>query len=169
LRSRGSREDEIREALSALNGVDDFVRGRVDRAQAQAALDRAWTRRWASSSPLPRHLPSASEIRSWVRWRDLDFDPLRSWERISAPVLLLYGAEDRNVPVDRNANRIAAALTRGGNSDVTLEIFPGADHEVMLPSGPGPDTGGRWRWPRPAPGYIEKTIEWVRVKARLQR
>ena len=47
---------------------------------------------------------------------------------MTAPVLLVYGARDERVPPDASAQAIQAALAAAGNHDVTLRIYPDADH-----------------------------------------
>jgi alpha-beta hydrolase superfamily lysophospholipase len=80
--------------------------------------------------------------------------PLDWWPWIRVPVLLVYGAEDRRVPAAESARWIAEALRRAGNSDVTVRIFPGADHSFRLP----PTASG---WPVTAPGYVSALREWL--------
>ena len=85
------------------------------------------------------------------------FAPYRAldwWSRVRVPVLLLYGAEDQRVPAAASAERIAAALRGAGNSDVTIRLYPGADHTFRLPPGPG-------GWPATAPGYLSELLDWI--------
>jgi dipeptidyl aminopeptidase/acylaminoacyl peptidase len=57
----------------------------------------------------------------------LKYDPLPTAERVRCPVLILHGDQDEKVPVE-DANRLAGAIRRGGNKDVTVKIFPGYNH-----------------------------------------
>jgi dienelactone hydrolase len=82
------------------------------------------------------------------------YDPLAWWSRVKVPVLLVYGANDQRVPAEESAKRIAAALRRAGNKDVTVRIYPGADHTFRLPPGPS-------GWPATAPGYVSDLIGWL--------
>jgi pimeloyl-ACP methyl ester carboxylesterase len=59
----------------------------------------------------------------------LDFDPRTSWEKIRIPVLAVWGALDRSVPVKESAARLAEALKQAGNRDYTLVTFPKGNHE----------------------------------------
>lgn len=59
-----------------------------------------------------------------------DEERLRS---IEAPILGLFGAEDRGIPVDL-VKRFEAALDRLGK-DHTIHIYPGADHTFANPTG----------------------------------
>jgi dipeptidyl aminopeptidase/acylaminoacyl peptidase len=82
------------------------------------------------------------------------YQPLQWWAKVRVPVLLLYGAEDKRVPPSESAARIAHTLRRAGNRDVTLRIFPGADHTFRLHPGPS-------GWPDTAPGYISTLTDWL--------
>ncbi len=82
------------------------------------------------------------------------YDPLAWWSRVKVPVLLLYGANDQRVPAAQSAERIAAALRRAGNADVTVRIYPGADHTFRLAPGPS-------GWPVTAPQYVPDLLDWL--------
>ncbi|MFJ9367553.1 serine aminopeptidase domain-containing protein [Nocardia sp. NPDC101769] len=54
--------------------------------------------------------------------------------KLTAPVLILQGAEDANVP-PAGSSSLDAALATAGNRDHTLHVFPGLGHSL----GPTPD------------------------------
>lgn len=161
LRERGFSEAEISEALATLKQVDEFVRTGGDRQALQSLLDQAWTKRWAASTILPRTAPTAADQSRLFRWRNLDFDPAPIWERIRIPVLAFFGDRDNVVPVQQSVERIDRALKQARNADVTIKVFPDADHTIKLRFGGRPDLGGKWDWARPAPGYIDMMIDWT--------
>ncbi|MDQ2667740.1 MAG: alpha/beta hydrolase, partial [Gemmatimonadota bacterium] len=68
----------------------------------------------------------------------LAFDPEAAARRVGVPVLVVHGATDLQVPA-ADADRLAAALRSGGNSDVTVRVFPGIDHVLLT------DASGDWR------------------------
>jgi dienelactone hydrolase len=161
LRERGFSETEINEALSTLKQVDEFVRTGGDSNAVQALLDQAWTKRWAPSTILPRTVPTATDKSTLYRWRNLDFDPAPVWSQIRVPVLAFFGERDNVVPVQQSVARIDQALKRAQNQDVTIKVYPDADHIIKLRFGQRPDTGGRFDWARPAPGYLDMMIDWT--------
>lgn len=83
------------------------------------------------------------------------YQPLEWWARVRVPVLLIYGGADQRVPAADSAARIASTLLRAGNGDVTVRIFPGADHTFRLPPGPS-------EWPVTAPGYVAAILDFLR-------
>lgn len=82
------------------------------------------------------------------------YHPLEWWARVRVPVLLLYGGDDQRVPAAESARRIEGALRAAGNTDVTVRIYPGADHTFRMPPGPS-------GWPTTAPAYIEDVRSWL--------
>lgn len=130
LRRTGFSQDDIVQAMASLRRVDDFVRNGGDATEMQNSLDSAHLNRWASYTTLPRLAPTPEDIRSWLRWRNLDLDPIGYWRTISCPVLLLYGENDEVVPVDVSSMRIRDALMKGGNSRVMIKMFSGENHNI---------------------------------------
>ena len=161
LRERGFSETEISEALATLKQVDQFVRTGGDGNAVQALLDQAWTKRWASSTILPRTAPTATDKTRLFRWRNLDFDPAPVWSQIKVPVLAFFGERDNVVPVQQSVARIDQALKQAKNADVTIKVYSDADHIIKLPFGQRPDTGGRFDWARPVPEYLDMMIDWT--------
>jgi len=82
--------------------------------------------------------PIASAVpkqRRPVWWeKNGDVDPIPYWERVEAPVLVLYGREDErdNVPVQTSVDRLAALQAQRG-SDFTVEVFDGVGHGFREP------------------------------------
>jgi uncharacterized protein len=145
LRAHHLSETEIGEAMRAERRLDDYVR-RGDAAAMQAMLDAARRSRWAGLTTLPGAIPTAAERRLYLRWVDLDLDPLAFWRRLNLPVLIAYGTADENVPAEESARRIAAALA---GRDVSLRRYPGANHNLV-----------------PAPGLEADLIGWTRAALR---
>ena len=65
----------------------------------------------------------------------LTIDPIQYDRQVRCPVLIIQGGADATIPV-RSAQRIASAMRVGGNSDVTVRIYPGVSHALL------PDPGG---------------------------
>ncbi|MDP6564457.1 MAG: alpha/beta hydrolase [Alphaproteobacteria bacterium] len=73
---------------------------------------------------------AAGEANAWWTFF-FDFDPSIPAREVSAPVLILHGDRDSNVPV-AHAHKLAQAIRSGGNSDVTVKIHPDHNH-LFLP------------------------------------
>jgi uncharacterized protein len=124
------------------------ARGRLD------SLVTAWHGRPWFIQPPPPADAYWSFSRSFAQVRPIDW-----WRRVRVPVLLLYGAADQRVPPNESARRIEDALRGAGNRNVTVRIFPGADHTFRLP----PAASG---WPVTAPGYLRSVRDWFGQQAR---
>ncbi|HZD74908.1 MAG TPA: alpha/beta fold hydrolase [Actinomycetota bacterium] len=84
------------------------------------------------------------------------YDPVPVLERVTCPVLAIWGERDIYVPVTASLERFRAALDRAGNPAYQLEVIPDADHGLRLPA-----TGGAERGPR-VPDLMERIITWLR-------
>lgn len=62
-----------------------------------------------------------------------DFDPLPYWRRVEVPVLVLYGAEDTNVPTRASAERLRGL----GKPNLRVVVFEGSGHALEDPPGRG--------------------------------
>jgi len=65
--------------------------------------------------------------RGWMRFF-LSHDPTTDWARVKVPVLALFGVLDVQVDLWQNRAGILAALQQARNSDVTVAVFPRANH-----------------------------------------
>lgn len=95
------------------------------------------------------------------RWAFLrahrDWDPVPFWEAVTSPVLVLYGAEDRNQPSRESADRLESAFTRTGHDDAVVRVLPGLGHSLR--SGPM----------GPLDPAVERTLsEWLTARIRRE-
>jgi uncharacterized protein len=80
------------------------------------------------------HVDSMAAGNAWMKFF-LSYDPLAIAPRVHVPVLILQGANDRQVEAVQ-AGELAAALKAGGNRDVTVHVLPGINH-LFLPETSG--------------------------------
>jgi uncharacterized protein len=88
--------------------------------------------------------------------RIYDYDPVPALERVTCPVLAIWGQRDLYVPVAASAEAFAAALGRAGNGSFRLEVVPDADHGLRLPAAAGAERGPR------IPDLMDMVISWLR-------
>jgi len=88
--------------------------------------------REAALAEYARTLDSAATATPWWKFF-LDYDGTATARRVRAPVLILHGEKDYQVPV-AEAEKTASAVRGGGNRDVSVRVFPGANH-LFLPDG----------------------------------
>ena len=84
------------------------------------------------------------------------YDPAPVLRKVKVPVLVLFGAADQLVPagaMDEIAARGETALKQGGNKNVTVKIFPNADHDLSVKL-----DSGQWVAP---PDYHSLLASWI--------
>ncbi|MGI8548451.1 MAG: alpha/beta hydrolase family protein [Gemmatimonadaceae bacterium] len=81
-------------------------------------------------------LNTAVSSQPWTRYF-ATYDPAVTARKVHTPVLILQGANDRQVSPDQ-AEMLEATFRSGGNKDVTTRVFPGLDHLFLT------DATGSW-------------------------
>lgn len=72
--------------------------------------------------------PQVSFMQSrWLRYF-IDFDPAEALAGVKVPVLAFFGERDMQVPPAVNRAPFEAALARASNQQVTIKVFPEANH-----------------------------------------
>jgi hypothetical protein len=99
---------------------------------------------------------------------DPNLDPAPILRRVRCPVLAIYGAKDRMVPVAENKPLLERFLREGGNRDVTIKVFPGGNHGLWL-CRTGTLTeivrmSRQKRLRRYVPGYRELMVRWIKSR-----
>ena len=125
LRIKGFAQADIDQALATRHAVDSYLRGELDRANAQAALDAAVGKPWFEHIYMSAKLGEPATSR-WLK--EMRHDPRETLERVTAPVLMIYGAADPWVPAQLSVERLAAAK----RPNVDTVVIAGADHSMML-------------------------------------
>jgi dienelactone hydrolase len=137
--------------------ISDWLGHGHDRKRLEEELDRVHDTAWRRASSLPHHLPRGATLESWY-WRGRTLDPLPGWRALEVPALVVFGAADELLPAGISAAAIERALGQGANPDHTLKVFASANHTLrVLPL----VAGGKWDWPRAAPGYLDLVTRWM--------
>ena len=89
-----------------------------------------------------------------------NFDTLPVWQKVHAPVLLIYGEKDALVPPDDSITAIGAELARAGTPYAAF-IVPGAVHNLTIQ----PEPGAAFFWWHQAPGVVDTVVDWVKARA----
>lgn len=157
-----SEEDVARAAAYTKLMFDTAYRG-GDWAKLAAATEKAKGTKWSDQVQLAT---SSEDLAGWRRQR---YDPAAVLQRTRIPVLALFGERDSSVPPSENAELMARYLAAAGNRDVTIKIFPRANHNLEwfgeLRGGTWSWPSGYWVWSKRAPDYTETVIGWLRAHA----
>jgi pimeloyl-ACP methyl ester carboxylesterase len=78
---------------------------------------------------IDRTLPSAvtSYQLPWLR-AFITFDPAPVLATVRCPALVVFGERDTQVPPSTNRPPLEAAFAKGGNTNVTIKVYPEANH-----------------------------------------
>jgi pimeloyl-ACP methyl ester carboxylesterase len=90
----------------------------------------------------------------------LGYNPGDDWEQITVPVLALFGELDVQVDVSQNQPALEAALAHAGNDDVTMVIFPTANH-LFQDAKTGSPAEYAALSPEFVPGFLETITDWL--------
>ena len=64
---------------------------------------------------------------------ELNYDPVPALERVTCPMLAIWGDKDVIVPVEKSVTVFDESLKRAENEDYTLKVFPNLDHGLQPP------------------------------------
>ncbi len=147
LRRHGYGDADLAELGRLRATVEAYQRGDLDRATAQAAVDRSAARPWFPLAYLLRELPDRPGT-----WRDMDFDPVPVFARVTCPTLLFYGTTDAWVPIDASVAAWRRA-TAGAATPPTVHRLDGCDHYPTLGGGEDLDSI--------SPQYAATMLRWL--------
>jgi len=150
----GISENEIADAERVINIYFTYLATGENRADLVTELERDRDKPWYKYASLDKILPSEVNRVNW-QWV-ATWDPSPLIEKISCPVLLMFGERDTEFPTEIAVKKWRDGLKKAGNTNGTLMVFPGAGHGIRMREG---FTGsGR---PPFADGYAEAMIGWL--------
>jgi dipeptidyl aminopeptidase/acylaminoacyl peptidase len=110
------------------------------------------------------HLDSMAAKNSWMHFF-LSYAPEPTARKVRVPVLILQGANDRQVPAQQ-AEKLAAAFRAGGNQDVTVHVFPGRNHLFIVDPVGNPQEYGRLAMNKIDAEVLGVVADWLADKLR---
>ena len=125
LRIKGFPQSDIDQAIAARSAVDDFQRGKRDRASAQSILDAATTKPWFVHTYLEKTFKDPDQS-GWAK--EMRHDPMTTLDAVKQPAIVIYGSADPWVPVQTSLDRLRASSARHPNVEVA--VIDGADHAM---------------------------------------
>src|SRR5262249_53347203 len=155
MRHDGFSETEIREALAYLELKWQVARsGGEGWDRLQAATENARDKRWFDRVHPATRLDDI--VPSWKL--QMEYDPMPALERVKCPVLAIFGELDALTPVVETTANYRKGLRKAGNRDLTIEVFPNADHALLV----WPKPGDQAHWPVLAAGYLDTMTNWIK-------
>lgn len=146
--------EDIDDANRVLDAYFNFLATGDNRAGLVTELEKSRNKSWYKYASLDRILPSDENRSNWS-WV-ASWDPAPHIEKITCPVLLMFGDRDTDHPTEIAVQKWREGLKKAGNNNVTLMVFAGAGHGIrMRDSHTG---GGRAPF---ADGYSEAMLGWL--------
>ena len=103
----------------------------------------------------------------WFRYF-LSYDPGPALERLTCPVLALFGEKDTQVIPAQNQPVMEKALRKAGNRDVTFKVFPGANH-LFQKAGTGSPSEYAKLDKAFVPGFLDTISGWIIEKTKTTK
>lgn len=158
LRIKGFSQVDIDLAISARTGVDDFMRGKLDRQTAQTRLDAISDKPWFEFTYLSKTFNDPDKS-GWAK--EIRHDPLASIANVAAPALVIFGSGDPWVPATLSMNRLANFTASHRNFEAV--VVDDADHSMMTSATPEQQVDPAF-FPRQAPDsaeYFGRLAAWL--------
>ena len=143
MRADGCTEGEIKEALDeralGYNLLRTIATTGAGWDQLEALANRVRGKKWLQYIGVDETWFDGSDLRSSLTaaveavGKDyLSHNPRGALEKVTCPVLAIFGESDIMVPVKDSASVFEEALNEAGNKDYTIKVFPEADHGIMV-------------------------------------
>ncbi|MGW0435569.1 alpha/beta hydrolase [Micromonospora sp. NPDC003197] len=145
LLQRGYGDTDLAELACLREALEGAVRGHIDRATAQAVIDRYVDRPWFPLSYVPRDLRGHPGT-----WEDMDYDPQPVIAQVNCPTLLFYGESDEWTPAEES---IAVWRRVAGTNDLTVHRLTGCTHS--------PTHSGAGTLESVSPDYASTLLDWL--------
>jgi uncharacterized protein len=92
-------------------------------------------------------------------------DPAESLSKVTSPALVLFGERDMQVPPATNRPLIEAALGAAKNGDVTVKVYPEANHLFIKSITGNPSEYAKLEKVF-VPGFLDDLSTWILMRAK---
>ena len=150
----GLSDSEQSQAFDLVGAYFKYLATGKGRSRVAALLEGTNGRLSPLAKQLTRILPSEENRTNWS-WV-ATWNPSQSIEKITCPVLLMFGDKDTEHPTQLAVQKWKMGLKKAGNKNVTVVVFPGAGHGIRMREG----FSGKGRPPF-ADGYSEVMLGWL--------
>jgi uncharacterized protein len=98
----------------------------------------------------------------WMRYF-LAYDPAEAWSQVTVPVLAVFADRDVQVDLEQNLPPLEAALAAAGNGDLTVMVFPEANHLFQWADSGHVDEYLRLEMAF-MPGFLDNVSSWLSAR-----
>jgi pimeloyl-ACP methyl ester carboxylesterase len=181
MKADGSTEEEIKNTLELSKKVFTALKSNMEKEEIIAEIKQQISKNY---DKLPDELKETIEDKEiysettaieqynqlsspWMEYF-LAYDPAPTLEKVSCPVLMLFGELDLQVPVTQNEQPMVEALIKGGNKDFEVKIFQKANHLFQSANNGSPSEYGNL--PKEfIPGFLNFMSAWILERFSVSR
>ena len=110
-------------------------------------------------------IDSVAKVNPWIKFF-MEHDPRATAAKVKVPTLILQGATDQQVTAVQ-AEDLAKALRAGGNKDVTVKVFPNANHLFIEDPSGNPAGYTALKGNRIRDDVMATLVAWLRLKLQV--
>jgi uncharacterized protein len=155
LRVDGFSEGDIKKGFEFMRLKYEVARTGKDWNELQSTMDAARGEAWLGYTSPPNNLERLQQTYQAT----MTYDPIPAIERLRIPILAMWGGKDTFVPVARTVAAFNRAMTKAGNKNYVIKIYPNGSHSLLETPTGSPSTGGKeTNWP---PGRWELETDWL--------
>jgi pimeloyl-ACP methyl ester carboxylesterase len=107
--------------------------------QLEQIMERARGESWLGYTNPPRALERLSQVYA----TSMTYDPIPALEKLRIPVLALWGSKDTFLPVAETIASFKQAMSKAGNKDYVIKLYPNSNHSLIDSETGSPSTGGK--------------------------
>jgi uncharacterized protein len=162
LRVREFSDEDISAAIRTRTAVDNFMRGKGDRATVEKLLAVAVGKPWFQHSYISPMLPDPAHSQ-WAK--EIALDPVTTLNQVRCPILILFGTDDPWVPAKLSAEFLRGTANEKAN--LTYAVIAGANHEMATKVAPKEelDPANATAFAPDAPAYFGILASWLRQRS----
>jgi pimeloyl-ACP methyl ester carboxylesterase len=159
MQEAGDSPAEIAEAQRLYKNAIEYARSGLGWESLRAEIERDANKRWSLfAASIPKDYWFFEQIRLFF-----DHNPVAVLERLSTPLLVVFGGrDDDGPPVNSQVGPLLAAMQANGKIS-QLAVFPNAGHGLRVE----PTRGQPLDFARFAPGYLQLLGSWVNERIGL--
>ena len=168
LRGKGFSDSDIAKAKALRKLLNDAVLTDKGWDELRAAINTARNEKWFRDARVSIEWlePNDNAFNERMR-RNLSFDPLPFWEKVTCSVLAIYGELDSHTSAKESIAIIKPALMKARNKDYSFVIFPKSNHNFLEAETGYDDEFARLK--RHSPGYFETLLTWILTRVDVPR
>ncbi len=119
-------------------------------------------------SSLPEDQRDLLAQRAWIQGHARQ-DPIATIRKVRCPVLILQGAKDFQVSLERDARALEGALKDARHPDFELHVFPGLDHLFKRSPGETSELADYTKDRRVDGEFLDAVCAWLRPRLKLEK